>query len=31
VPWERGRNEMVIAMRTNRGRAWGFSAAAIRV
>jgi predicted dehydrogenase len=31
VPWERGRNEIVIAMRTNGGRAWGFSAAAIPV
>lgn len=29
VTWRKGRNEIVIAMRTNRGAAWGFMAAVL--
>ena len=25
VEWQQGRNEIIIALRTNKGRAWGFS------
>jgi hypothetical protein len=28
VVWKKGRNEIVLAMRTNSGNAWGFSASA---
>ena len=29
VTWKKGRNEIVIAMRTNDGNAWGFMAEAL--
>ncbi|MFA5205568.1 MAG: Gfo/Idh/MocA family oxidoreductase [Lentisphaeria bacterium] len=29
VVWEKGRNEVLLALRTNRGQAWGFMAAAL--
>jgi hypothetical protein len=29
VAWRKGRNEIVLAMRTNGGKAWGFCAAAL--
>jgi len=28
VKWKKGRNEVVLAMRTNDGKAWGFIASA---